>query len=71
MAWGAYRMTPARRAAILKAQAASAKKRKGTGKKKKRSPSVRQRVNNDIKTAKSIGKGALKSKKSSARRKKR
>lgn len=34
MAWGKYRMTPARLAAIRKAQAASASKRRGTGKKK-------------------------------------
>jgi hypothetical protein len=39
---GVYRMTPARRAALRKAQAASARKRKGTGKRKP-VPSARSR----------------------------
>ena len=36
--WGPYRMTPARMAAIRKAQAASARKRKGSGKAKSSGP---------------------------------
>ena len=39
----AYRMTPARRAALKKAQIASARKRKGRGKKR---PGIKKRVSN-------------------------
>jgi hypothetical protein len=48
----AYRMTPARRAALRRAQAASARKRKGKGKGKSRiSPRTRRRVKAGAKLA--------------------